>query len=101
MFKITLFATAAALAVTPVLAQEGRMALGEGDAVLISPDGAMYRSNVRISDAKHNAALAKGANEISGGTVLYRHGGKLFSMRCTGTDIGAWKEGYPGTENLC
>jgi hypothetical protein len=101
MFKITLLATAAALVVTPVLAQEGRMALGEGDAVLISPDGAMYRSNAKVSDARHNAALAKGANEISGGTVLYRHGGKLFSVRCTGTAIGAWKEGYPGTENLC
>jgi hypothetical protein len=101
MFKITLLATAAVLAVTPVLAQEGRMALGEGDAVMVSPDGTMYRSNVKISDARHNAALAKGANEISGGTVFYRHGGKLFSVRCMGTDIGAWKEGYPGTENLC
>jgi hypothetical protein len=101
MFKITLLATAAALAATPVLAQEGRMVLGEGDAVLISPDGAMYRSNVKMSDARHTAALAKGANEISGGTVFYRHAGKLFSMNCTGTDIGGWKEGYPGTENAC
>jgi hypothetical protein len=102
MFKITLFATAAALAVTPVLAQEGRMALGEGDAVLVSPDGAMYRSNVKVSDANHAAAVAKGASEIGGGgTVFYRHGGNLFSVGCTGTDIGAWKEGYPGTENLC
>jgi hypothetical protein len=50
MFKITLFATAAVLVITPVLAQEGRMALGEGEAVLISPDGAMYRSNVKVSD---------------------------------------------------
>ena len=47
MFKVTLFATAAALVVTPVLAQQGRMALGEGEAVLISPDGAMYRSTVK------------------------------------------------------
>lgn len=101
MFKIMLFATAAALAVTPVLAQEGRMALGEGEAVLISPDGAMHRSNVKVSDAKHEAALAKGASEVSGGTVLYRHGGKLFSVRCTGTDIGAWEQGYPGTQNMC
>jgi hypothetical protein len=101
MFKITLFATAAVLVVTPVLAQEGRMALGEGEAVLISPDGAMHHSNVKVSDARHQAAVAKGASERSGGTVLYRHGGKLFSVRCTGTDIGAWEEGYPGTENMC
>ena len=101
MFKIMLFATAAALAGTPVLAQEGRVALGEGEAVLISPDGAMHRSNVKVSDAKHEAALAKGASEVSGGTVLYRHGGKLFSVRCTGTDIGAWEQGYPGTQNMC
>jgi hypothetical protein len=101
MFKITLLATAAVLAVTPVLAQEGRMGLSEGEAVLISPDGAMHRSNVKVSDARHNVALAKGANEISGGTVLYRHGGKLFSVPCTGTDIGAWEQGYPGTENMC
>jgi hypothetical protein len=101
MFKIILFASAAALAVTPVLAKEGRVALCEGEAVLISPDGAMHRSNVKVSDAKHEAALAKGASEVSGGTVLYRHGGKLFSMRCTGTDIGAWEQGYPGTENMC
>jgi hypothetical protein len=101
MFKIILFASAAALAVTPVLAQEGRVALGEGEAVLISPDGAMHRSNVKVSDAKHEVALAKGASEVSGGTVLYRHGGKLFSVRCTGTDIGAWEQGYPGTQNMC
>lgn len=101
MFKVTLFATAAALVVTPVLAQQGRMALGEGEAVLISPDGAMYRSTVKVSDAKHQAAVAKGAGEVSAGTVLYRHGGKLFTVRCTGTDIGAWEEGYPGTENIC
>ena len=73
MFKIMLFATAAALAVTPVL--EGRMALGEGDAVMISPDGAVHRSNVKVTGAKHDAAVAKGASEISGGTVLYKHGG--------------------------
>jgi hypothetical protein len=101
MFKIILFASAAALAVTPVLAQEGRVALGEGEAVLISPDGAMHRSNVKVSDAKHEVALAKGASEVSGGTVLYRHGGKLFSVRCTGTDIGAWEQGYPGAQNMC
>jgi len=101
MFKVTLFATAAALVVTPVLAQQGRMALGEGEAVLISPDGAMSRSTVKVSDAKHQAAVAKGASEVSAGTVLYRHGGKLFTVRCTGTDIGAWEEGYPGTENMC
>ena len=60
----------------------------------------MYRSTVKVSDAKHQAAVAKGASEVSAGTVLYRHGGKLFTVRCTGTDIGAWEEGYPGTENM-
>jgi hypothetical protein len=101
MFKITMLATAAAFVVAPVFAQESKMTLGEGEAVLISPDGTMHKSNTRVSDAKHEAAVAKGANEISRGTVFYRHGEKLFGVNCVGTYIGGWEEGYPGTENMC
>ena len=102
MLKITMLATATALVVAPVCAQESKMTLGEGEAVLVSPDGTVHKSNTtEVSDAEHRAALAKGANEISRGTVFYRHGGKLYSVSCVGAGIGGWEQGYPGTENMC
>jgi len=101
MFKVMMLATAAAMVGLPVLAQEGKMTLGEGEAVMISPDGTMHKSNTKISDANHDAAVAKGANEVSRGTVFYRRGGKLFNVSCVGTHIGGWEQGYPGTGNVC
>jgi hypothetical protein len=101
MSKIMILAVAATILAAPTFAQEGRMALGEGDAVFISPDGTMQRSNTKVSDIDHETALAKGANELSRGTVLYRHGGRLYNVSCVGTYIGDWKQGYPGTENSC
>jgi hypothetical protein len=47
------------------------------------------------------AALRKGAKEVARGTVFYTHGGTLWSVPCKGQDIGAWEEGYPGTEDAC
>jgi hypothetical protein len=101
MFTVMMLAAAAAMVGLPSLAQESKMTLGEGEAVLISPDGTVHKSNTRISDANHEAAVAKGANEVSQGTVFYRRGGKLFNVMCTGTYIGGWKEGYPSTEYVC
>jgi hypothetical protein len=101
MFKITMLAVAATILAAPAFAQEGKMALGEGDAVFIGADGTMQKSTTKVSDIDDEAALAKGANELSRGTVLYRHGERLYNVSCVGTYIGDWKHGYPGTESSC
>ena len=89
----------ATILLSPASAEERR--LGEGEAFLVSPDGTMYRSNARVEDRNHEAALARGAFEVPRGTVFYRHGGKLCGMNCAGTSIGDWEHGYPGQDNLC
>ena len=33
--------------------------------------------------------------EVARGTVFYMHGEKLYSVTCTGQDIGAWEGGIP------
>jgi hypothetical protein len=96
-----LLATATALVVTPVFAQESPTNLREGEAVMVTPKGTVHKATKKVSDAKHEAALKKGAKEVSGGTVLYMHGGKLWSLPCSGQAIGAWEEGNPGTEDAC
>jgi hypothetical protein len=102
MNKMTMLAIAVAVIVdSPVVAQERAMALGEGEAILISPDGTMHKSNSKVSAAKHGAAMVQGAEEVSRGQVLYMHEGKLYRMSCVGPSIGAWEQGYPGTGNLC
>jgi hypothetical protein len=88
---VAMLAAAAAVVAAPVFAQEGRTTFAEGEAVFISPDGTMYKSNTKVSAPEHEAALAKGANEISRGTVLYRRGGKLYNVSCVATYIGDWK----------
>ena len=101
MLRITLLATATALLVVPVFAQDTKMTLGEGEAVLVGPDGTLNKRTTKVSDAEHTGALAKGANEISRGTAFYRHGGKLYSVSCVGPYIGDWLRGSPGQENMC
>lgn len=101
MYKITMLAIAAAAVVGPVFALERTMTLGEGEAVLISPNGDVHRSSTKVSETKHKSALVKGAKEIPQGTVFYRYGGKLYGLSCAGPDIGGWEQGYPGTENMC
>jgi hypothetical protein len=102
MSKLTMLALAAAVVVAPaVFAEESAMPLGEGDAILISPDGTLHKSNTKVSAAQHEAALARGATEVSRGTMFYKHEGKLYSANCAGRYIGGWKEGYPGTEKFC
>ena len=102
MNTITMPAIAVALVIaSPVFAEESTLPFGEGEAIMISPNGTVQKSNTKVSDEKHRAALTKGANEISRGTVFYRHEGKLYSVSCVGSAIGGWKQGYPGTENEC
>lgn len=102
MNKMTIIAIAVAVVVgSPVLAEKRATALGEGEAILISPSGTVHKSDSKISGTKHDAAVAQGAEEVSRGTVFYKHEGKLYSMKCVGPYIGGWKQGYPGTENVC
>jgi hypothetical protein len=99
MLKTMVLAAVAVVITAPVLAQESKMTLGEGESVFISPDGTLHKSNTNVSDANHEAALAKGANEFSRGAMFYRDAGKLYGGNCT--YIGGWEQGYPGTENSC
>jgi hypothetical protein len=56
--------------------------IGEGEAIMIHPKtGVVHRSNIKVSAAKHTAALAKGAREVTGGTVIYKQGGKLYMLQ--------------------
>jgi hypothetical protein len=56
--------------------------IGEGEAIMIhSKTHVVHKSNIKVSAAKHTAALAKGAREISGGTVIYKQGGKLYMLQ--------------------
>jgi hypothetical protein len=102
MNKITLLAIAVTgVIASAVFAEESTIPLGDGEAILISPNGTVHKSNAKVSTANHEAALAKGAKEVSRGTVIYKHEGKLYSLSCVGSDIGGWEQGYPGTENNC
>jgi hypothetical protein len=56
--------------------------LGEGEAVMIGPKGQhLHKSNSKVSAAKHQGALSKGAKDIPGGTVIYKQGGKLYMLQ--------------------
>jgi hypothetical protein len=102
MNKITLLAIAVTGFISSAaFAQEGTIPLENGDAVLISANGTVQKWNTRVSSADHEAALARGAKELSRGATVYMHEGKLYGSNCVGSYIGAWKQGYPGTENDC
>jgi hypothetical protein len=102
MNKMTMLAIAAAgVLASPVFAEESAMTLGEGEAIMITPNGTVHKSNSEVSATKHDAAVAQGAREISRGTVFYRHEGKLYGITCVGSFIGGWEQGYPATENVC
>jgi len=66
-----------AIAQTPT--KSARIAsLAEGEAIMVSPKGNVHKSNTTVSAAKHQAALTKGAKEVSNRTVIYRQGGKMY-----------------------
>jgi hypothetical protein len=102
MIRITPLAIAVMGVVgSAVFAEGSALPFGDDEAIMVSPNGTVHKTNTRISNANHEVALAKGAREISRGTLIYRHQGKLHSMNCVGSDIGGWEQGYPGTENNC
>jgi hypothetical protein len=52
----------------------------ENDEVIrISPKtGNIHKSNTKLSNEKHMAAMADGGREISKNTVIYSHSGKMY-----------------------
>ena len=52
--------------------------LNEGEAIYVGKNGAVHKSNTTVSAAKHQAAVARGATEIKGPTVMYRQAGKMY-----------------------
>ena len=61
--------------------------LEEGDAIYVGKNGAVHKSNTKVSAAKHQAALARGATELSGPTVIYHQGGRMYMYgAAAGTD---------------
>jgi hypothetical protein len=102
MKKITLLA----IAVTGIIssaafAEESTLSFENGEAILVTPNGPVQKSNIKVSTADHEAALARNGKELSRGTTIYKHERKLYSSNCLGSYIGGWEQGYPGTENDC
>jgi hypothetical protein len=102
MNKITLLAIAiTGVFASAAFAEENTIPFENGEAILISPNGAVHKSNINFSTADHEAALANGAKELSRGGMIYKREGKLYGSTCVGSYIGGWEQGYPGTENKC
>ena len=57
---------------------QGLGKLGEDEAIRVGPAGTIQKSNMKVPAARHEAALAKGAKEISPNTAIYKHGGKMY-----------------------
>jgi hypothetical protein len=55
--------------------------LNDGEAIYVSKSGAVHKSNTPVSAAKHQGAVAKGATEITGPTVIYQQAGKMYMFR--------------------
>ena len=73
---------ASALATVAVVQAQSKSSsvanLNEGEAIYVGKNGAVHKSNTTVSAAKHQAALTKGATEITGPTVMYRQAGKMY-----------------------
>ena len=53
--------------------------LNDGEVVRINlKTSNIQKSNSTVSDARHQAALAKGAKEVSGNAIVYKHAGKMY-----------------------
>jgi hypothetical protein len=83
--------SSAALAQAPAPKSTGKSSqvttLGEGEAVMIGPKGQrLHKSNSKVTAAKHQSAVAKGAKEIPAGAVIYKQGGKLYMLQDSGNE---------------
>jgi hypothetical protein len=70
------------VAVAQTMSQKKSQGLGkleEGEVMRVNPrTGTIQKSNVKVPAARHTAAMAKGAREISPNTVIYKQGGKMY-----------------------
>jgi hypothetical protein len=78
--------SSAAMAQAPAPKSTGKSSqvttLGEGEAVMIGPKGQrLHKSNSKVTAARHQSAMAKGAKEIPAGAVIYKQGGKLYMLQ--------------------
>jgi hypothetical protein len=83
--------SSAALAQAPAPKSTGKSSqvttLGEGEAVMIGPKSQrLHKSNSKVTAARHQSAMAKGAKEIPAGAVIYKQGGKLYMLQDSGNE---------------
>jgi hypothetical protein len=52
--------------------------LNEGEAIYVGKSGTVHKSNTNVTAAKHQAALARGATELSRPAVIYQHAGRMY-----------------------
>jgi hypothetical protein len=52
--------------------------LNEGEAIYVGKNGSVHKSNTTVSPAKHQAAVAKGAVELTGPAVIYQQSGRMY-----------------------
>jgi hypothetical protein len=53
--------------------------LTDGEVMRINPEtGTIQKSNTKVSEAQHQAALASGATEIPPATAIYKYAGKEY-----------------------
>jgi hypothetical protein len=80
--------SSAALAQAPKAAKSSQVTtLNEGEAIMIGPKGQrLHKSNSKVTAAKHQSAMAKGAKEIPPGAVIYKQGGKLYMLQDSGNE---------------
>jgi hypothetical protein len=70
------------VAIAQTMAQKKSQAMGkleEDEVMRVNPrTGTIQKSNIKVPAARHTAAMAKGAKEISPNAVIYKHGGKMY-----------------------
>jgi hypothetical protein len=56
----------------------------DGEDYMIGKDMQLHKSNVKMTDGQHQAALKKGARELRRRVVIYRWADKLYMMENIG-----------------
>jgi hypothetical protein len=62
----------------------GRACANRGAAYMFGKDMQLHKSNVKMTDGQHQAALKKGARELRRRVVIYRWADKLYMMENIG-----------------
>jgi len=76
---VVLIATLAMIAFAQAQSKSSSVtSLEEGEAIYVGKNGTVHKSNTKVSAAKHEAALKRGAVELSRPTVMYHQGGRMY-----------------------